>query len=526
MKRNIISIPLDLVKLDQDNVRFGNDVAQNQREAIELMMADPDDARKILKLAEHIAVHGLDPTDVQLVTPTDGGAFVVLEGNRRLTALKLLQKPDLCPAEGMVKSFLAAQGLMQMSDLNEIDFSVVPTRADGDIWVELKHTGENGGVGRVGWSSDIRDARRARLTGIESIGRQIRNLVKDNPNYFEEAAIAGINLIPVTTLTRLFASAPAQQAFQIRVEGRELDPAVPLRYIAPALEFAIELFVSEDYNVNDVRSDDDRKRFVGYIPPELHPLKIIEAEKLAAAHAASNPASRAASDAIQPQSSDAQAPNSVGDVLGGFSVSSGKAGEPGAQAGAESISGSPETTASGMPVGAQAAAGAPQGDNPKIRAKPSSKARKYLMPWSLNIDNARINAIYRDLRSALVVDVCPNATAVIFRVFVEISCDDFIIKQQAAGTPVLRLDTGKPVKTGHEEKLAMKVQAVAQHLEAMNLVTKGVSKAIIKRASSFDSVGSVDHFNLFVHGTASAPIPSELKDIADEYRPFLEALWG
>ncbi len=65
MKRNIKSIPLNLIKLDQENVRFGNDIAQNQREAIDLIMADPEDAKKLLRLAEHIAENGLDPTELQ-----------------------------------------------------------------------------------------------------------------------------------------------------------------------------------------------------------------------------------------------------------------------------------------------------------------------------------------------------------------------------------------------------------------------------------------------------------------------------
>ena len=94
MMRDIRVIPLDKIKLDQENVRFGNDVAQNQREAIKLMLSAPEDAKKLLRLAEHIAEHGLDPTELQLVTPDDDGNFIVLEGNRRLTALKLLQRPD------------------------------------------------------------------------------------------------------------------------------------------------------------------------------------------------------------------------------------------------------------------------------------------------------------------------------------------------------------------------------------------------------------------------------------------------
>ncbi|MFD2016915.1 hypothetical protein ACFSJQ_17850 [Vibrio olivae] len=141
------------------------------------------------------------------------------------------------------------------------------------MWVELKHTGQNNGVGRVNWSSDIRDEVRARATGVESIGRQVRTLVSDNPNIFDPKTINNIKKIPVTTLTRLFSSSPAQNAFKLQVENKNLVPAVPLENIAPSIEFAISMFVQEGYNVNDIRGDKDRRLFIGHIPPELLPKK-------------------------------------------------------------------------------------------------------------------------------------------------------------------------------------------------------------------------------------------------------------
>src|SRR5690606_31229022 len=99
--------------------------------AIELLMADPEDGKKILRLAEHIAQHGLDPTELQLVTPTDDESFIVLEGNRRLTALKLLQKPDLCPDEKLLKGFINAQKLLNGNLPSEIECSVVKSRSAG-----------------------------------------------------------------------------------------------------------------------------------------------------------------------------------------------------------------------------------------------------------------------------------------------------------------------------------------------------------------------------------------------------------
>ncbi|MFD2016916.1 ParB N-terminal domain-containing protein [Vibrio olivae] len=109
MERNIQRIPLNSIKLDQQNVRFGGDVAQSQREAIELMMADVEDIKKLVKLSEHIAQNGLDPTELQLVYPESEDSYVVIEGNRRLTALKMLQNPLLCPVEKYVRSFRDAQ---------------------------------------------------------------------------------------------------------------------------------------------------------------------------------------------------------------------------------------------------------------------------------------------------------------------------------------------------------------------------------------------------------------------------------
>lgn len=506
MSRDIRSIPLDLIKLDQENVRFGNDVAHNQREAIDLLMADPEDARKLLKLAQHIAENGFDPTELQLVTPDGAGSFIVLEGNRRLTAVKLLQKPDLCPVEKLFKGFMTAHNQLGFDLPQELQCSVVNSRAEGDMWIELKHTGQNNGVGRVGWDSDIRDERRARQTGVESIGRQVRNLVKDNPQVFSAKSITDVYLIPVTTLTRLFSSAPAQKTFQLRVDNKEVAPLLPLEFIAPSVEFALDMFVSEGYNVNDVRSDDNRTRFVSHIPLELLP------QKLFSGSLKPTVAGPIPSPSAPPALSDPRAGASPG--LPQSPVS-----PPG---------GAPTPYPAGGVSAAPASPAQPEAQGkPGIRAKPLSRARKYLVPWSLDIPNNRINAIYRDLRKTLVVDECPNAVAVTFRVFLEVSCDDFILRQTKLGDLVLRFDTQRPVKDGMGgDKLSMKIQSIAKHLESNGGLATPASKAIFKRATSFDSVGSVDHFNLFVHSSASAPVPSELKDIADEYRPLLEAIWN
>ena len=55
---------------------------------------------KTIALAKSIAEEGLSPMDRLIVMPAPGDAkrFVVLEGNRRVTALKMLEEPALAAA--------------------------------------------------------------------------------------------------------------------------------------------------------------------------------------------------------------------------------------------------------------------------------------------------------------------------------------------------------------------------------------------------------------------------------------------
>jgi hypothetical protein len=554
MMRDIRVIPLDKIKLDQENVRFGNDVAQNQREAIKLMLSAPEDAKKLLRLAEHIAEHGLDPTELQLVTPDDDGNFIVLEGNRRLTALKLLQRPDLCPSDRGYKGFLKAHNSLANGVPESLQCSVVATRVDGDMWIELKHTGENRGVGRVGWDSDIRDERRARTTGIESIGRQVRNLITENQHIFSSKAELDVFEVDVTTLTRIFSSSLGQTTFRLKVENKLLVPQLPLEHIAPSLEFLLDMFVSHGYNVNDVRKHENQVITLGHIPPEILPHKLAEAAKVKPAPSPqptpepAKPEVSPATETTNPGTSDVNGPTPEitpsEPNVGNNQVIPPNVGAPTEGKGTEQDNGSNGVDTNtppaqpGVPQAPQVPAGGTgtQGGNPQpvpepqkepgIRARPQVRARKYLMPFSLKVTNSRINAIYNELRTVLRVDECPNATAITFRVFLETTCDEYIKLKKDAGTPIVRWDNQKELRGGGDgDKLSTKVQAVIKQLQSENLVANGPAKAIFKRAGSPDQPGSIDHFNLFVHGAHGAPVPSELKDIAEEYRPMFEAIW-
>lgn len=479
--RVIESISVSDLKLDLQNVRFGHDYAESQVEAISLMM-EGDSGQKILNLAKHISENGLDPTELQLVYK-DSGSYIVIEGNRRLTAMKLLLNPDACPVEKLTPKFRQLSQNTDIAALSTIVCGLVSNREEGEKWLELKHTGENSGAGRVVWSGDIRDEFRARMSGIPSVGKQVRELVEGSDFVADDckALVAKIN---VTNLTRFFASGPAQQFFRLKVINKELTPEMDVKLIFPAIEYFLFDFYEQGNSVKLIYDDLDRKNFIKRIPDELNP-----------------------SLAFKKQAPSDQAQSTISEDNNQSDVSS-------------------KNTSSKNDNHSEQGSGSTNTDDEKpkkIRTRPPATSRKYLIDYSLNISDKRINSVFRELKMSLVVDDCPNATASLFRVFLELSAIHFI---ENATSPVLREDNNRQIETDFSKSnLSTKLLAVIKYLETHKKIKKGQASALRKRVNGKDSLGSADYFNNVMHSNISMPISNELKLIADDYRLLLEMMW-
>lgn len=135
--------------LDVRNPR--HERVKTQREAIRSLLEEQND--KLVKLAKDIVEHGMSPIDNLLVMPGRQSMFVVLEGNRRLAALKLLANPGLAAGHATERRFreLAAQA----SELpEEVQCAVVGSREEAHHWQVVKHRGELDGAGTVRWGSE------------------------------------------------------------------------------------------------------------------------------------------------------------------------------------------------------------------------------------------------------------------------------------------------------------------------------------------------------------------------------------
>ena len=149
-----ISIPVSKLDFDLQNPRYPQQ--RSQREALEKILLDS--FPKIQKLAEHIIENGQNPIDLIASFETENRRYVVLEGNRRTAVLKVLSKPallDSLPSGTGVSAFikkmkqLAAKA--QKSSVDRTSAVIFTTREDADVWISLKHTGQNEGAGTVEW---------------------------------------------------------------------------------------------------------------------------------------------------------------------------------------------------------------------------------------------------------------------------------------------------------------------------------------------------------------------------------------
>ena len=86
------TIKLTSLFVNTENYRF--EPLSSQKEAIDKMVEDKGD--KLYSLVDDIVTNGLSPVDLIIVTPNeDNNKYIVLEGNRRITSLKLLNNPTL-----------------------------------------------------------------------------------------------------------------------------------------------------------------------------------------------------------------------------------------------------------------------------------------------------------------------------------------------------------------------------------------------------------------------------------------------
>jgi hypothetical protein len=225
--------------------------------------------RKILALARDVVQHGTNPSDLPIVMATndDLKRHVVLEGNRRLVALKALENPDSVAGAVDATVLIEIRALAkeyQKSPVEYVNCWVVKDRAEANHWIELRHTGENQGAGIVPWGSDESARFRARSGQLE-IHSQALNFLEQHGHLTPEKR----RLIPVTSLKRLLGTPEVRAKCGIDLQHGQLIYLAEPKRIARALLHIIGDLVSAKTRTEHIYTRGKRIKYANKMPKEI-----------------------------------------------------------------------------------------------------------------------------------------------------------------------------------------------------------------------------------------------------------------
>lgn len=407
---------------------------------------------KVKDLAQEI-VNDIDLPQVEklIVYKTDD-KYVVLEGNRRLVAYKLLLDPNKTSQPELRTYFetLNKAGKLDSGGL-KLECLVTDNKEQGLRYIDRKHLKSNN---EVGWGDNERahhNARRGSANKKEQLKVGITKLIQnlDIPDELKEKVLGQGY---VTTFWRMIEQSSAWDEF-----GFSINEQGELSVASDNFEDKLKVIINDvlkksTYN-DKIFSRLDNKEIGSY-------LKDIDEEKI-----------KQAREEVKENTSE----NLFGE---------------------QSVELAPGN---------------------KIKVNPKSSLRSYLIPKQcrLTISETKINNIYRELQSDLLLDdsrkAVPNAVGVLFRVFLETSIDYYWEKK------------------GHvfvkDTKLAGKITKVAQHLQDSNIATANQLKNIRTVATDKNNLLAIETFHSYVHDYKTQPSPSDLKLKWDNLQEFFEIIY-
>jgi hypothetical protein len=257
--------PADLL-IDEENPRISQpNVGQNKAQ----QALASHQQRKLQVLAKDIVLHGMDPSNLPIVMPfkDDLERYVVLEGNRRLTALKGLENPESLGdsvSKGVLKEMRRLSKEYQENPIEQVLCLAVKDRDEARHWIELRHTGENEGAGIVPWGHEESGRFRAR-SGFVPIQTQALNFLEGRGDLTPEAR----KKIPVTSLKRLMDTPEVRLKLGLEAQEGKLALLADGKHVAKALLYIVDRLSSGKTKVTDIYTREQRVDYANKLPTDI-----------------------------------------------------------------------------------------------------------------------------------------------------------------------------------------------------------------------------------------------------------------
>ena len=258
-------IPVVDLYLDEENPRLATP-NQGQRETIRAMAAFQ--GNRLQALAADIVEFGVDPSELFIVMELENKRFVVLDGNRRATALKTLMNPEIVDGAVPASVLRALKRLHAEYDpeANEtVLCMVVNDRTEADHWIELKHTGYQDGAGPLRWGPDEGARFRARTGRPLGIDTQALNFLQSRGDITPEFRSS----VPTTTFRRLLGTPEVREKIGLDWKNNTLVIIGEDAVVAKAVLYVANDLAERRVTVRELDRKPDRVRYAESLPPEI-----------------------------------------------------------------------------------------------------------------------------------------------------------------------------------------------------------------------------------------------------------------
>jgi hypothetical protein len=264
---------LDELRVNQANDRHG-EVGSEDLAIAELFRLHDVQMRN---LAADVAAVGL-VYDPPLVMPS-ADIFVVFDGNRRVTCLKLLRNPDRSPTAEL-RAFFAGLGA-QAAVPDKLTCQVEDDRTLIDNILFRRHTGSQRGVGQLDWND------RAKLNFVERTGQGSGiNVAAEVERLLADAGRLPHGNIPWSTLTRLLSSEEFRNRAGVSTAGRRFRLTHHHGAVTEALERIAADLANQVVTLGDLWNNQGKRSYLNRL--ELEGVLPLETERLTEPEDATN----------------------------------------------------------------------------------------------------------------------------------------------------------------------------------------------------------------------------------------------
>jgi hypothetical protein len=262
----IVDIALSDLLVDPRNARLKEE--QPSQPAAIVALAKQQ-GRRLLQLADDVVEFGLDPTALPAVVPTGDQKtrYTVIEGNRRVVAVKALETPSLVAAafDSAGQKRLNSLSLRFLKKpISVLKCVLFESEAELAHWVTLRHTGQNDGVGLVEWGADEKDRYAARH-GKRSPAGQVLDFV-DKAGTLSDAAKQSSKGI-ITSLTRLINTPAVRERLGIELVDGQVVSLYPTSDVTKGLTQVVDDLKTGRVTVGKIYSAAERVKYGQRLPP-------------------------------------------------------------------------------------------------------------------------------------------------------------------------------------------------------------------------------------------------------------------